>query len=91
LAKRARRVPLTEWRAAFATVGEEIASADNAIRDAKIKQRDIDREIARLEAERNMNPPKKLEVRIDLNADAAAQTLLRRDLFGARRAMAAGL
>src|SRR5882757_6493637 len=62
--------PLAEWRAAFATVGEEIASADNAIRDARIKQRDIDREIARLEAERNMNPPKKLEVRIDLATDA---------------------
>jgi uncharacterized protein (TIGR02231 family) len=69
--------PLAEWRAAFATVGEEIASADNAIRDAKIKQRDIDREIARLEAERNLNPPKKLEVRIDLNTDGAAPALLR--------------
>jgi uncharacterized protein (TIGR02231 family) len=69
--------PLSEWRAAFAAVAEEIATADNAIRDAKIKQRDIDREIARLEAERNATPPKKLEVRIDLNADAAAPALLR--------------
>jgi uncharacterized protein (TIGR02231 family) len=55
--------PLAEWRAAFAAVGEEIANADNAIREAKIKQRDLDREIARLEAERSMSPPKKLEVR----------------------------
>ena len=39
--------PLSEWRAAFAAVAEEIATADNAIRDARIKQRDIDREIAR--------------------------------------------
>jgi uncharacterized protein (TIGR02231 family) len=69
--------PLGEWRAAFTAVAEEIAAADNAIRSAKIKQRDIDRDIARLEAERNTTPPKKLEVRIDLNADAAAPTLLR--------------
>ena len=69
--------PIAEWRAAFATVGEEIAIADSAVREAKIKQRDIDREIASLEAERNVSPPNKLEVRIDLNADAAAPALLR--------------
>ena len=69
--------PLTEWRAAFAAVAEEIATADNAVRDAQIKQRDIDRDIARLEAERNATPPKKLEVRIDLNAASAAPALLR--------------
>jgi uncharacterized protein (TIGR02231 family) len=69
--------PLTEWRAAFAAVAEEIATADNAVRAAQIKQRDIDRDIARLEAERNATPPKKLEVRIDLNAASAAPALLR--------------
>jgi uncharacterized protein (TIGR02231 family) len=69
--------PLAEWRAAFAAVAEEIATADTVVRDARIKQRDIDREIARLEAERNATPPKKLEVRIDLAADAAAPALLR--------------
>ncbi len=69
--------PLAEWRAAFAAVAEEIATADTVVRDAKIKQRDIDREIARLEAERNATPPKKLEVRIDLAADASAPALLR--------------
>src|SRR5438132_4117399 len=63
--------PLSEWRAAFAAVAEEIATADNTVRAAKIKQRDIDREIARLEAERNATPPKKLEVRIDLSTEAA--------------------
>jgi uncharacterized protein (TIGR02231 family) len=68
--------PIGEWRLAFAAVAEEIAAADNVVRDAKIKQRDIDREIARLEAERNATPPKKMEVRIDLNADAAAPALL---------------
>jgi uncharacterized protein (TIGR02231 family) len=69
--------PLSEWRAAFAAIAEEIATADNAVRAAQIKQRDIDREIARLEAERNATPPKKLEVRIDLNAEVAAPALLR--------------
>jgi uncharacterized protein (TIGR02231 family) len=69
--------PLSEWRAAFAAIAEEIATADNAVRGAQIKQRDIDREIARLEAERNATPPKKLEVRIDLSAEAAAPVLLR--------------
>ena len=42
--------PISEWRAAFAAVAEEIASADTAIRDAERKQRELDREIARLEA-----------------------------------------
>ena len=69
--------PLTEWRAAFVAIAEEIAASDTAIRDAKIKQRDIDRDLARLEAERNATPPQKLEVRIDLNAPAAASALLR--------------
>jgi len=69
--------PLAEWRAAFAAIAEEIATADNTVRAAQVKQRDIDREIARLEAERNATPPKKLEVRIDLNAEAAAPALLR--------------
>jgi uncharacterized protein DUF4140 len=69
--------PIGEWRLAFTAVAEEIATADNAIRDARIKQRDLDREIARLEAERNATPPKKMEVRIDLSADAAASALIR--------------
>jgi uncharacterized protein (TIGR02231 family) len=69
--------PVAEWRAAFAAVAEEIAAADNTIRDAQIKQRDLDREIAKLEADRNIAPPKKLEVRIDLSADAAAPAQLR--------------
>jgi uncharacterized protein (TIGR02231 family) len=69
--------PLAEWRLAFAAVAEEIATADNAIRTANIKQREIDREIARLQTERNIAPPNKLEVRIDLNADAPRPVLLR--------------
>jgi len=49
--------PLAEWRAAFAAVAEEVAAADTAIRDAERKQRDIAREIARLESVRATRPP----------------------------------
>ncbi|MDB5584392.1 MAG: hypothetical protein JWR80_9568 [Bradyrhizobium sp.] len=69
--------PLAEWRAAFAAVAEEVASADTAIRDADRKQRDIDRDIARLESDRATKPPSKLEVRIDLAAATAAKATLR--------------
>ncbi|MEA2794522.1 MAG: hypothetical protein QOI87_1902 [Bradyrhizobium sp.] len=69
--------PIAEWRAAFAAVSEEVAIAEAAIRDAERKQRDIDREIARLESDRAIKPPSKLEVRIDLAATAATRTALR--------------
>jgi uncharacterized protein (TIGR02231 family) len=69
--------PIDEWRAAFAAVAEEVANADTAIRAAERKQRDIDREIARLEADRAAKPPAKLEVRIDLAANAATRVTLR--------------
>jgi uncharacterized protein (TIGR02231 family) len=69
--------PLTEWRAAFAAVAEEIATADTAIRDAMRKQREIDRQVAQLEAERAAKPPSKLEVRIDVAAAAATKATLR--------------
>lgn len=69
--------PITEWRAAFAAVGEEIATADTAIRDATRKQRELDRQIAQLEAERSAKPPSKLEVRIDVASAAATKATLR--------------
>jgi uncharacterized protein (TIGR02231 family) len=69
--------PLDEWRAAFAAVGDEVARADTAIRDAQRKQRDIDRDIARLEQDRNAKPPARLEVRIDLAAAASTRATLR--------------
>ncbi len=69
--------PIAEWRAAFAAVSEEVATADAAIRDAERKQREIDREIARLESDRATKPPSKLEVRIDLAATTATRTRLR--------------
>ncbi len=69
--------PIADWRAAFAAVAEEVASADTAIRDAERKQRDIDREIARLESDRAIKPPSRLEVRIDLASAAATRATLR--------------
>src|SRR6516165_4604804 len=69
--------PLADWRAAFAAVAEEVANADTAIREAQRKQRDLDREIARLQADRTAKPPSKLEVRIDLAAAAATKATLR--------------
>ncbi|MDO9414477.1 MAG: mucoidy inhibitor MuiA family protein [Pseudolabrys sp.] len=69
--------PLSEWRSAFSAIAEEVAAADNAVREAKVKQRDIDRTLTGLEAERRATPPRKLELRIDLNATAAASTTLR--------------
>jgi uncharacterized protein (TIGR02231 family) len=68
--------PLAEWRAAFAAVAEEIASSDAAIREARIRQREIDRELARLDAQRTANPPRKMEVRIDLAAAAPTSAVL---------------
>jgi uncharacterized protein (TIGR02231 family) len=69
--------PLSEWRAAFAAVAEETATADNAIREARLRQREIDRELARLESDAQANPPRKMEVRVDLAAAAAARSQLR--------------
>ena len=69
--------PLADWRAAFAAVAEEVATADAAIRDAERKQRDIDREVSRLEQDRATKPPSRLEVRIDLAAVAATKATLR--------------
>jgi uncharacterized protein (TIGR02231 family) len=69
--------PIAEWRAAFAAVEEEVTTADTAIRDAERMQRNIDREVARLEQDRAARPPSKLEVRIDLAATAATKATLR--------------
>jgi uncharacterized protein (TIGR02231 family) len=69
--------PLAEWRAAFAAVEEEVAATDTSIRDAERMQRNIDREIARLEQDRATKPPSRIEVRIDLAAAAATKATLR--------------
>ena len=69
--------PLAEWREAFAAIAEEVAAADAAIRDAERKQRELEREILRLESDRAIKPPSRLEVRIDLAAAAATKATLR--------------
>ena len=69
--------PLAEWRAAFAAVAEETVTADNAIREARLRQREIDRELARLDSQLKTDPPHKLEVRIDLAANAGSPATFR--------------
>jgi len=69
--------PIAEWRAAFAAVAEEVASADAIIRDVQRKQRELDREIARLQQGRVQKPPSKMEVRIELASAAATKATLR--------------
>ncbi len=69
--------PVAEWRTAFAAVGDEIASADTAVRDATRKLREIDRQIAQLDVERKAKPASKLEVRMDIAAPAATKATLR--------------
>ena len=69
--------PISEWRAAFAAVSEEVANADTAVRDAQRQQRELDRQIARLEQDRAIKPPNKLEVRVDLAAADATKARLR--------------
>ena len=69
--------PLSDWRAAFSAVAEEIKSANEAIRTLRLKQRDIDLEIRQTEAALQANPSRKMEVRIDLAANAASHATFR--------------
>jgi uncharacterized protein (TIGR02231 family) len=69
--------PLAEWREAFKAIEEEIGRADDAIRGLQLKKREIDAEIAILRAEQRTDPPRKLEVRIDVSAQIAAAATLR--------------
>jgi uncharacterized protein (TIGR02231 family) len=69
--------PISEWREAFTAVSDEVAAADTAVRDAERQQRDIDRQIARLQSDRTIKPPSKLEVRLDLAATVATTAKLR--------------
>lgn len=69
--------PLAEWREAFKAIEEEISRADEAIRGLQVKRRELDAEIAILRAGQRADPPKKMEVRIDLAAQAAASATLR--------------
>jgi uncharacterized protein (TIGR02231 family) len=69
--------PLSDWRAAFSAVADEIKSASEAIRAFRLKQRDLDLEIRQVEAALQANPARKMEVRIDLAANAASRATFR--------------
>jgi len=69
--------PIADWRVAFHAVAEEIASADEAIRQARLRQREIDRGLTAFGAELAANPPRKMEVRIDLAANTGARAVFR--------------
>jgi uncharacterized protein (TIGR02231 family) len=69
--------PIADWRVAFGAVAEEIRAANNAIRELKVKQRELDEELARVERALQANPPRKMEVRIDLAADAGSRATFR--------------
>jgi uncharacterized protein (TIGR02231 family) len=69
--------PLSDWRAAFSAVADEIKSANEAIRAFRLKQRDLDLEIRQVEAALQANPARKMEVRIDLATNAASHATFR--------------
>ncbi|MGB9367491.1 MAG: mucoidy inhibitor MuiA family protein, partial [Xanthobacteraceae bacterium] len=69
--------PLSDWRAAFSAVADEIKSASEAIRAFRLKQRDLDLEIRQVEAALQANPSRKMEVRVDLAANAASRATFR--------------
>ena len=69
--------PIADWRLAFGAVADEIRAANNAIRELKVKQRDLDEELVRVERDLKVNPPRKMEVRIDLAADAGSRATFR--------------
>jgi uncharacterized protein (TIGR02231 family) len=69
--------PLAEWREAFKMVEAEIGAADVAIRTMLLKRRELDAQIAILKSGQRADPPRKMEVRIDLSTQAAAAATLR--------------
>ena len=83
--------PLAEWRAAFAAVAEEIAAADDAIREARLRQREIDRELARLEAAAQGQSAAQDGSAHRSRRRRAGPFGVARQLHGARRALGAAL
>jgi uncharacterized protein (TIGR02231 family) len=69
--------PLAEWREAFKAIEEEINRADETIRGLQVKRREIDAEMAIVKSGQRTDPPRKMEVRIDLAAQAAVTATLR--------------
>ena len=85
LGKDSNARPLSEWRDAFKAVEEEIGQADQTIRGLQTAMRAIDANLAVLRADQRSDPPRKLEVRIDLSAQAATTAMLRVS-YGVREA-----
>ena len=71
------RVPFAEWRQAFSALGDEIEAAGKALIEVRERARKLDRDIARLEQDLKAKPATRLEVRIDVSADAAAKGTLK--------------
>jgi uncharacterized protein (TIGR02231 family) len=69
--------PLAEWRDAFKAIEDEISQADETIRGLQVKRRDLDAELAILKTGQRTDPPRKLEVRIDLSSPAATSATFR--------------
>lgn len=69
--------PLSEWRDAFKAVEEEISRADEVIRGLEVKKRELEAELAILTSGQRTDPPRKLEVRIDLASQLRTQATLR--------------
>ena len=69
--------PLAEWREAFKAIEDEVSQADETIRGLQVQKRDIDAELAILKAGQRSDPPRKLEVRIDLSSPAATTATFR--------------
>jgi len=69
--------PLAEWRDAFKAIEDEVSQADETIRGLQVKKRDLDAELAVLRAGQRTDPPRKLEVRIDLSSPAATTATFR--------------
>ena len=63
--------PFAEWLSVFKAVEEEIGRADENIRALQGRKREVEAEIAVLNADQRTDPPLKMEVRIDLAAEAA--------------------
>lgn len=69
--------PLAEWREAFKAIEEEVTRADETIRGLNLKKRELEAELAILKSEQRADPPRKLEVRIDLASQLRTQATLR--------------
>jgi uncharacterized protein (TIGR02231 family) len=65
-----RGLVITEARQALAVAHEETLAADRAIRQAEQAQRGLDRSIAEIEAQLKAQPPRRLEMRVAVEASA---------------------